>query len=123
VTVIQLQHNENDAKYYIASQNDLYQIDEWVKFIPFLPGASLLVRAWQITATAFCVIATFVFWPFSLMEKFLAPQIHPGHGEGMEEKENKVVGVIGIREPGKKSPKSDGAIHRRVIDIREVSRA
>lgn len=85
VTVIQLEHNESDSKYYITGQNDLYQTDEWVKFIPLAPGVSLLVRALQLMATMFCVVATYVFWPVTLMEEHLAAQVQPrGGGEKIE---------------------------------------
>lgn len=111
VTVIRLQHNESDGKYYIAGQNDLYQTDEWVKFIPLVPGVSLLVRTLQLMATVFCVLATYVFWPVTLMEAYLAPQIHPRGGEEemektdrIEQNEKRTVNTIRIMEPKEKGP-------------------
>lgn len=50
--------NEDDVKYYIQSQDDLYQTSEWIKFI--LPwGVGVLVMVlWQFWATFLCVVGT-----------------------------------------------------------------
>ncbi|KAK2841658.1 hypothetical protein FQN49_006034 [Arthroderma sp. PD_2] len=54
--------------YYIASQNDLYQTNEYIKFVvPFGIGSSL-VLFWHAFATVFCVVASFVFWPIAWAE-------------------------------------------------------
>ena len=43
-------------KYYIQSQNDLYQTSEWIKFlVPYGVGVSLII-AWQLWATFLCVV-------------------------------------------------------------------
>lgn len=55
--------------YYIASQEDLYQTSEWIKFIlPFGIGVSI-VTAWHVFATLFCIIATFPLWPIVWLEE------------------------------------------------------
>ncbi|KAF3482605.1 uncharacterized protein GIQ15_05364 [Arthroderma uncinatum] len=55
--------------YYIASQNDLYQPNEFIKFVvPFGIGSSL-VLFWHAFATVFCVIASFVFYPIAWAEE------------------------------------------------------
>ncbi|KAK7892930.1 hypothetical protein LTR67_007167 [Exophiala xenobiotica] len=53
--------NAEDTKYYIQSQDDLYQTSEWIKFlVPWGIGA-LLVIVCQFWATIFCVIGTKIF--------------------------------------------------------------
>jgi hypothetical protein len=45
------------AKYFIASQEDLYQVNELVNFL--MPGvAPLLWFAWQVYATLLCVVGS-----------------------------------------------------------------
>jgi len=68
-TVITLHYNEFDGKYYIAQQNDLYQTDQFIRFLPFLPGSSLFVTLWQAIATGFCVIGAVCLWPFSFFQE------------------------------------------------------
>lgn len=57
---------ENGLKktfYYISAQNDLYQTSEWIKFlIPWNIGY-ILVVAWQLLATFFCIIGACLFFP------------------------------------------------------------
>lgn len=60
--------NKRDI-YFIQSQNDLYQSNEWIKFISQFGILSVLVLAWQILATAFCVLGAFAFWPVSWVEQ------------------------------------------------------
>jgi len=51
----------DDTKYYIQSQDDLYQTSEWIKFlVPWGIGAFFVVL-WQFWATIFCVIGTKLF--------------------------------------------------------------
>jgi hypothetical protein len=46
------------GRYYIQSQNDLYQTSEWIKFlVPWGLGA-LIMAVWQFWATLLCVIGT-----------------------------------------------------------------
>ncbi|EZF68444.1 hypothetical protein H105_08965 [Trichophyton soudanense CBS 452.61] len=55
--------------YYIASQNDLYQTNEYVKFvIPYGIGEAF-VLFWHAFATLFCVLASYVFWPIAWAEE------------------------------------------------------
>jgi hypothetical protein len=76
--VLKLQQNKRDNKYYIASQNDLYQVDQFVKFIPFFPGSTLLVWAWQLCATAFCLLGALALWPISAVEQFWGGDVRMG---------------------------------------------
>ncbi|KAF1983506.1 hypothetical protein K402DRAFT_309050, partial [Aulographum hederae CBS 113979] len=66
-TVLTLMHDKRDDRYYITSQNDLYQVDQFVRF--FLFGGWLLVWLWQFVATAFCVVGAVVGWPVSWVEE------------------------------------------------------
>lgn len=55
-------------KYYITSQNDLYQVDEFIKFFTW-PFGFLFVLAWQFFATVVCLGAALAFWPISWAEE------------------------------------------------------
>lgn len=66
-TVLHLHHEPSDNKYYIASQNDLYQVDQWVRFI--LPGAWVLVYMWHFFASAMCVLGAAVGAPVTWAEE------------------------------------------------------
>lgn len=49
--------------YYITEQNDLYQTNEWIKFlVPWGIGSTLMIL-WQLFATVMCVIGALVFFP------------------------------------------------------------
>lgn len=62
-TVLQLWQDPATAKYCITSQNDLYQVNEFVKFI--WPGGFIVVWIWQLTATMLCLAGALIFWPIS----------------------------------------------------------
>ncbi|KAF1931485.1 uncharacterized protein M421DRAFT_55681 [Didymella exigua CBS 183.55] len=66
-SVIKLERNNDDRKYYIESQDDLYAIDQWIRFIA--PGGWILVYLWQFWASFFCVIGTIVLHPITLLEE------------------------------------------------------
>lgn len=66
-TVLRLMHNKDDGKYYLTSQDDLYQVNQFVKF--FAPGATILVWLFQMIATLGCVVLAIVFWPVSWIEE------------------------------------------------------
>ena len=63
-TVSSKEHNNGEpekVKYYIQSQNDLYQTTEWIKFlVPWGIGVLLMVT-WQFYATFLCVVGTKVY--------------------------------------------------------------
>ncbi|KAG7004738.1 hypothetical protein G7Y79_00023g053220 [Physcia stellaris] len=60
--------NKRDL-YFIQSQNDLYQVNEWIKFVSQFGILSLFVFLWQLVATALCVLGAFAFWPVSWLEQ------------------------------------------------------
>jgi hypothetical protein len=83
VTVLHLACEEDEQegkkKYYIKSQNDLYQTDQFIKFV--LPWLAFLVPVWQLIATLFCVVASYVFapvtwWEENFQQHFTRPQGH-----------------------------------------------
>lgn len=71
VTVLHLEHDKIKEKYYIQSQNDLYQTDEFVRFV--IPGGSLLVWLWQVMAAFGCYLLASIFWPITYIEEHYAP--------------------------------------------------
>ena len=68
-TVLELKHNRSDEKYYIQSQNDLYQTDEFVKFL--IPPSWILVWLWQFWATFFCALGATALWPITYAEEWI----------------------------------------------------
>lgn len=60
--------NKRDL-YFIQSQNDLYQVNEWIKFVSQFGVLSLFIFIWQLVATGFCVLGAFAFWPVSWLEQ------------------------------------------------------
>ncbi|KAF2267400.1 hypothetical protein CC78DRAFT_490255 [Lojkania enalia] len=82
VTVLELEHNKSNGKYYIDSQNDLYQVDEFVKFVA--PGGWVLVRLWQFWATIFCFLGAVTLLPVSAVEEWMGSE--GGRSEKMKAK-------------------------------------
>lgn len=68
-TVLTLKQNRGDDKYYIDQQNDLYQTDEFVRFI--IPPSWILVWAWQFWSTFFCVLGAAALWPISYAQQWV----------------------------------------------------
>jgi hypothetical protein len=86
-------------KYYIAKQDDLYQVDQWIRFIA--PGGWMLIWLWQAWATIFCVVGTVLLWPITWIEE------NWGWGEGVGTQGGKEL-VKGFRLVGKNG--KDGEI-------------
>lgn len=82
VSVLTLKHNRGDRKYYIDSQNDLYQVDEFIKFVA--PPGWILVWLWQFWSTFFCLLGAVALWPVSLIEELIWEE-----GEFEKEREGK----------------------------------
>jgi hypothetical protein len=60
----------DSSKLYVASQTDLYQTNEFVKFVlPWLNLGELAVLAWQFMSTAICIILAVLFWPVTWVEQ------------------------------------------------------
>ena len=64
---LHLVHKASTNKYYISSQEDLYQINEVVKF--FLPGGATFLWLWQVLASFVCVLGALVLAPITWMEQ------------------------------------------------------
>lgn len=62
-------HPNKRPRYYIQSQNDLYQVNEWIKFTSLFGILSLVVMTWQLVATGLCVLGALLFWPVSWVEQ------------------------------------------------------
>lgn len=76
-------NGEPGKKYYIQSQNDLYQTSEWIKFvIPFGIGVTLTMM-WQFFATILCAIGAIAGWPLTWMEE----NVTGGNRQRLESKE------------------------------------
>jgi hypothetical protein len=66
---LQKQKHQNPPVYLIKSQNDLYQVNEFVKFFSIFGIVSLGVFVFQIVATGFCVLGAVAGWPISWVEQ------------------------------------------------------
>jgi ATP-dependent Clp protease adapter protein ClpS len=53
-------------RYLIQAQNDLYQTNEFVKFVFFFGGSSVIM-AWQFFATFACVLGAVIMWPVTYL--------------------------------------------------------
>lgn len=62
-------HPNKRSLYFIQSQNDLYQVNEWIKFISPFGILSLLLLTWQLIATGLCVLGAVALWPVSWAEQ------------------------------------------------------
>lgn len=74
VAVLQLVRDEPSGRYYVRSQNDLYQVDQWVRFIPGLFGGAVVVWVCQFLATFVCLVGAVVLWPVTWVEEYVKPQ-------------------------------------------------
>ncbi|ORY04295.1 hypothetical protein BCR34DRAFT_627114 [Clohesyomyces aquaticus] len=105
VTVLKLGRSEGDRKYYIESQNDLYQVDQFVKFVA--PGSWVLVWLWQFWATFFCLLGAAALWPVSVVEELLGRE----GALSNESRDNGLVNGIEILDLEKKArPMVEGII-------------
>ena len=62
VTVLHLRKDDVTERYYIHSQEDHYQPEEFLKF--FLPGAHFVVEAWQALNALLCVLGAVLITPW-----------------------------------------------------------
>ncbi|KAF1939611.1 hypothetical protein EJ02DRAFT_446095 [Clathrospora elynae] len=59
-------HDPSSNKYYIVAQDDLYQVDQFVRFVA--PGGWVLVWLWWALASFFCAVGTVLWAPVSWVE-------------------------------------------------------
>ncbi|KAF4119388.1 hypothetical protein GMORB2_4907 [Geosmithia morbida] len=61
-----LTNGSDSVRYYIASQDDRYHLNDCIRFvIPWL--LPLLWSAWQLVATGMCVLGSLLFLPLYLV--------------------------------------------------------
>jgi hypothetical protein len=70
VTVLHLSHDTVKNKYYIDSQQDLYQLNEFVKFV--WPGGATLLMLWQWMNTILSIVGALLLAPLTWMEEKVA---------------------------------------------------
>lgn len=102
-TVLSLRHSASMGKYYIQKQDDLYQVDQWIRFIA--PGGWVLIWIWQAWATLFCLLGTWLLWPVTWVEE------NWGWGEGVGMESNRQMRVNGK----KGEVRSDGLDEKEVL--------
>ena len=73
-TKLHLVHSEDDNKYYIKSQEDLYQLNEVVKF--FWPGGATIIWFWQMVATGICILGALLLAPVTWVEQRHANKVN-----------------------------------------------
>lgn len=61
-------------KYYIKSQEDLYQTNEFVKFVLPWGIGETVVWLWQVVATLACVLGAMLFWPLTWVREEVVAQ-------------------------------------------------
>ena len=66
-TVLRLTYDKRTNRYHIKSQDDLYQVNEFVKFVWL--GGPIIVWIWQFFATIMCLLGAALFWPISYVEE------------------------------------------------------
>ncbi|KAK5167814.1 uncharacterized protein LTR77_007513 [Saxophila tyrrhenica] len=78
----------SQAQYFITSQNDLYQVDQFVRF--FLPWGlgTTVIAVWHWVATLVCVVGAKVLqpvqWVFAELSRPLGEELEDGDGVGEE---------------------------------------
>ncbi|KAL2042474.1 hypothetical protein N7G274_004967 [Stereocaulon virgatum] len=68
-TVLHLTKPPSTHRYLIRSQNDLYQVNEFVKFFSLFGVVSVGLFAFQFFVTLFCVLGAVLGWPVSWVEQ------------------------------------------------------
>ncbi|KAH8656122.1 hypothetical protein BGZ60DRAFT_417824 [Tricladium varicosporioides] len=76
-TKLHLVHASEDNKYYIKSQEDLYQLNEIVKF--FWPGGATIIWFWQMFATFLCIVGALLLAPMTWMKQRHANKVNGIH--------------------------------------------
>lgn len=70
VTVLKLSHDIETNKYMIQDQQDLYQSNEFVKFVG--PVLNILIGFWQMFGTAVCIFGALLLAPVTRLEQRMA---------------------------------------------------
>lgn len=80
--------DDEQDKFYIQSQNDLYQTSEFIKFVVPWGIGVLLVVLWQFWATFFCVLGTKI---YDLL-MWLPHKVFGGHHEVFDNHDKESLG-------------------------------
>jgi hypothetical protein len=105
-SVLTLRLNDDDGKYYIYQQNDLYQTDEFVKFV--IPPSWILVWLWQFWSTFFCLLGAVALWPVSYAEQWIWEETKSrknweGRGDTGEGENGDLLDGIGLQDLERKA--------------------
>jgi len=73
-TKLHLVHASEDNRYYIKSQEDLYQTNEVVKF--FWPGGATVIWFFQMVATFLCIVGALALAPVTWMVQRQSVQVN-----------------------------------------------
>lgn len=71
-TELQLVRPPSSRKYYIQSQNDLYQNDQLIRFLMPWGVGNLFVHIWQYSSTLMCVWGAFLLAPMTRLQQNLS---------------------------------------------------
>jgi hypothetical protein len=69
-SVVGLSHDTENNKYYIESQQDLYQFNEFVKFV--WPGGATVLLLWQWVNTLLSIMGALLLAPMTWVEEKVA---------------------------------------------------
>ena len=81
-TQLQLVRRSSSKRYYISSQNDLYQVDQFVKFFAPWGIRHSIVLLWHFWATLMCMILAWLGQPFTTLLQTRADQRNKTHTNG-----------------------------------------
>lgn len=125
--------DSSPTRYYIQSQNDLYQVrrhdskdispqepqlanlsiqvNQFIRFI--WPFPTFFIWAWQIWATVFCLLGALAFWPLSALEEAGVVGSGARSSEGASQKAGHLVNGMSGNSSGKdhglvEAPKGSG---------------
>ena len=71
---------QRTEKYYISSQNDLYQVDQFIRFVlPWGIGA-FFVLIWHWFATLFCILGATIGYPLRSYQQSISDSRPGYHG-------------------------------------------
>ncbi|KAH8809311.1 hypothetical protein F5884DRAFT_401389 [Xylogone sp. PMI_703] len=68
-TILHLKRSEEDGRWYIKTQEDLYQTSEVVKF--FWPGGTVVMYLFQLCATLLCILGALVMKPQTMLAQWI----------------------------------------------------
>lgn len=88
-TKITLDRNKEDGKWYIKGQEDLYQLNELVKF--FWPGGATIMYLFQLWVTFICSVGSLILWPQTLLEQWVYEKEKKIQASGLREVKHECI--------------------------------